>query len=64
MDDKEQSSTFLTFPAEIKQVSSRKLASLDLEYRVVLLTPDPSVLNLGALNADMIVNVSVELQRD
>lgn len=54
----------IEFPAEIKQVSSRKLASLDVEYKLVLITNDPSVLQLGALNADMLVDVTVETQDD
>lgn len=52
----------IEFPAEIKQVSSRKLASLDVEYKLVLVTNDPSILQLGALNADMLVDVTVETQ--
>lgn len=52
----------LDFSAEIKQVSSRKLASLDVEYKVVLMTSDPSVLTLGAIDADMLVDVQVETQ--
>lgn len=50
------------FAAEIKQVSSRKLASLDIEYKVVLITNDPAVLNLGALDPDILVNVRVGTQ--
>ncbi len=52
----------IKFPAEIKQVSSRKLASLDIEYKIVLLTADPTVLNLGALDADQLVDVEVSTQ--
>jgi hypothetical protein len=61
MEEEHSKTKFLTFPAEIRQVSSRKLASLDIEYKVVLTTYDPSVLNLGALRSDMMVDVSVEL---
>ena len=49
------------FVAEIKQVSSKKTASLDIEYRVVLSTDDPRVLELGKLPADSLVNVEVEV---
>ena len=50
------------FVAEIKEVKSKKLASNDISYRVILETNDPAVLNLGALDADMLVDVSVETQ--
>ena len=51
----------LTFPAEVKQVSSKKLASLDIEYRLTLDTADPAVLQLGALDAEALLNVTVEV---
>jgi hypothetical protein len=58
-----QSTTFaLTFPAEVKQVSSKKLASNDVEFRLILDTADPAVLNLGTLDGDQLVDVTVELQ--
>lgn len=41
----------LTFPAEIKKVSSKKLASLDVEYQVVLSAADAAVMGLGQLAA-------------
>lgn len=49
----------LKFQAEIKQVSSRKLASLDIEYKVVLITMDPNVLSLGRLSAETLLQVEV-----
>lgn len=52
----------ITFPAEIKQVQSRKLASLDLEFKLTLVTSDAMVLQLGALNPEMLVDVEVRLQ--
>lgn len=58
----EQKSYTLTFPAEVKQVSSKKLASGDIEYRLILHTADPSVLNLGALAPDQLFDVTVESQ--
>lgn len=51
----------LKFTAEVKQVSSKKTASLDLIYRVVLETEDPSILSLGTLPADQLVNVEVSV---
>lgn len=50
----------MQFLSEIKQVSSKKTASNDIEYRIVLATNDPTVLGLGALNAEQLVNVKVE----
>lgn len=50
------------FDAEVKEVKSKKLASLDISYRVILETSDPSVLNLGALDADQLLRVTVETQ--
>jgi hypothetical protein len=51
----------LEFDAEIKEVSAKRLASLDTEYRLILLTPDPSVLNLGALDNESLLRVTVEI---
>ena len=50
----------LKFIAEVKQVSSRKTASLDIVYKVVLETQDPSILSLGTLDADSLVQCDVE----
>jgi hypothetical protein len=49
------------FTAEIKQVSSRKTASLDMEYKLTLVSDDPTVNTLGLLSADSLVKVSVEV---
>lgn len=49
-----------TFLAEIKQVSSRKLPSLDIEYKVTLVTNDVTALSLGALSPETVLKVSVE----
>lgn len=59
MDDSKYS---VSFPAEVKEVKSKKLASLDISYRVVFETSDPTVLNLGALDADSLLNVTAETQ--
>lgn len=50
------------FVAEIRKVTSKKTASLDIVYQVVLETNDPAVMMLGAINADMLVDVTVETQ--
>lgn len=50
----------MKFKAEIKQVKSRKSASLDIVYTVLFETEDPGVLGLGAIAADEIVEVEVK----
>jgi hypothetical protein len=52
----------ITFPAEIKLVSSKKTASLDKEYRVVLATNDQSAMLLDVFSSDVLVDVTVEAQ--
>jgi len=52
----------LSFIAEIKQVSSKKTASLDIEYRLVLASDDPMVNTLGLIGADSLVRVTVEVE--
>jgi hypothetical protein len=49
----------LKFDAEIKEVKSKKLASLDLEYRVIFTTNNPEVLSLGAVSPETMVTVEV-----
>ncbi len=49
----------MEFEAEIKEVKSKKLASLDLEYRVVFTTNNPEVLSLGAVSPESLVTVKV-----
>lgn len=53
----------LKFTAEIKEVNSKKTASNDVGYKVVLFTDDSRVLSLGVLDGDTLVNVSVEVQQ-
>lgn len=50
----------LKIQAEVKEVSSKKTASLDVSYRVVLHTDDSRVLALGALDGDTLLNVTME----
>lgn len=52
----------LKFQAEVKEVNSKKNASLDVTYKVVLYTDNPAVLALGALDGDTMLNVSVEVE--
>lgn len=50
----------VTFDAEVKKVSSRKTASLDMEYQVVLVSDDPNVMNLGVYAADVLFKITVK----
>jgi hypothetical protein len=52
----------LKFNAEVKEVKSKKLASLDVSYTLILHTDDPAVLALGALEGDTMLKVSVEAE--
>ncbi len=49
----------MKFEAEIKEVKSKKLASLDIEYRVVFTTNNPDVLSLGAISPESMITVEV-----
>ena len=53
----------MAFTAEIKQVSSLKTASLDIVYPVVLETSKPTVMNLGTLAPDQLLDVTVKPQQ-
>lgn len=54
----------LQFEAEIKKVSSKKLASLDIEYQAVLSGTDPMIHTLGLLDAETRVKITVEVVHD
>ena len=51
----------LNFVAEVKQVKSRKMASLDVVYSVTLETNNPDVLSLGTINGDQTVSVEISV---
>lgn len=51
----------LEFTAEIKQVTAKKLASLDVSYNLLLNTDDSQVLALGALDGNTLIKVTVEV---
>lgn len=51
----------ITFDAEIKKVSSKKLASLDVEFSVVLNSQDEHMYALGLVDANKIITVTVEV---
>jgi len=50
----------IEFSAEIREVKSKKLISNDIEYKVTFNSSDPVVLDLGKIEADRVVKVSVE----
>ncbi len=52
----------IVFDAEIKKVSSKKLASLDMEFQIVLSSQDENMFALGLIDAQKIVTVTVETQ--
>ena len=49
----------LTFIAEVVEVKSKKTASLDVTYRIVLQTEDANVLGLGALTGDTLLKEDI-----
>lgn len=51
----------IEFTAEVKKTSSKKLASLDVEYQTVLATTDPGMYKLGLLPAESLIKVTVEV---
>ena len=51
----------IEFFAEIKSINTKKTASLDVTYKLELMTDDVSVLALGALDGDKMIKVSIEV---
>lgn len=49
----------MEFLAEIKEIKQKKLASLDNEYSIVLVTNDRSVMNLSEIDGDQMVRVEI-----
>ena len=52
-------SSIISFIAEIKEVKSKKTASMDIEYSIRLTTDNPTTLSLGEIPADQTVTVSI-----
>lgn len=50
----------LKLKAEVIEVKSKKTASLDVSYRLIIQTSDPQVLALGYLDGDTILDVTLE----
>lgn len=53
----------LKFTAEVREVKARKTASLDIEYRIVLVTDSPDVLSLGTLSGDKLIRVGIDIEQ-
>jgi len=53
----------LHLQAEVIEVKSKKTASLDVSYRIVLQTDDPSILTLAALNGDTMLDVTLRIAK-
>lgn len=53
----------ITFTAEIKQVNSRKTASLDIEHKIVLVSNDPALVALSIVPADATVKVTIRANK-
>lgn len=53
--------TKIEFIAEVKKVTSKKLASLDMEYRAEIASQDLTLYQLGTLDADQLIKVTVEV---
>jgi hypothetical protein len=51
----------LNLTCEVKKVSSKKTASLDVEYQVVLSTEDSNILKLAELPGDTLIDVTVKV---
>ena len=56
-----QTNNQLTFTAEIKKVSSKKLASLDIEFQATLASNELDLYALGQLPADSLIKVTCEV---
>lgn len=54
----------ITFSAEVKEVHSKKTASLDVGYKVVLYTDNKQVLKLGEQPGDTYFDVTVTPRSD
>lgn len=51
----------IEFLAEINSINAKKTASLDITYKLELMTDDVSVLALGALDGDKMIKVNIEV---
>lgn len=49
----------MQFQAELKEIKAKKLASLDMSYRIIFETSDPNVLSLGAVSPETLFKVEV-----
>lgn len=52
----------MNFQAELKKVEAKKTASLDIEYKITMVTNNPEVLSLGAMSAETLLNVEINAE--
>lgn len=52
----------LTFDAEIRTVQAKKLITNDMEYKLTITTSDARLLQLGAIDPDKIIQVTIKLE--
>lgn len=50
----------ISFEAEVTKVEIKKTVSMDREYKVIIITDDPKVLQLAAFVNENTVKVSIE----
>lgn len=53
----------LELTCEIKKVTAKKLASLDMSFQIVIETSDPAALALGTIEGNQLVNVTIEPEK-
>lgn len=53
----------IKFIAQVQEVKSKKTVSMDIEYRLVLITDDPTILSLGLIQAQSNVNVEIDIEQ-
>lgn len=52
----------ISFIAEIKEIKTKKLPSLDMEYSLRIVTNDQNLLELGKIPADKLIKVTIQAE--
>lgn len=52
----------INFIAQVQEVKSKKTMSQDIEYKLTLITDDPTILSLGLIQAQTNVVVTVSME--
>lgn len=52
----------INFIAQVQEVKSKKTMSQDIEYKLTLITDDPTILSLGLIQAQTNVLVTVSME--